>query len=441
MTKRGAGREVRGPVARFFRHRGTLAALAALAGVLATVAAFNLVPEQRFMETRVAHEFGTSDPQFARAMEGVLGARIDEGNSIQTLVNGDEIFPSMLAEIEGAERTINFETYIYWQGRIAERFAQALSQKAREGVEVNVILDAVGAAPMDRSLIARMEGAGVRVALFRPLRWYTLDRWNHRTHRKLLVVDGTVGFTGGVGIADEWTGDARSPEEWRDNHYRIEGQAVSGLQSAFAENWLEATGEVLRGENHFPAIQPAGALLTQPMKSSARSGSENVHLAVMMALASAERHVRIAMAYFVPGDIAMEQLLDLRRRGVEVDVIVPGEHHDVEFVRRASRHLWGPLLEAGVRIHEYEPTMYHPKVMVVDESFASIGSVNFDERSFRLNDEMNVNVYDEGFARTQIDLFEADLAASREVTLAQWRERPVARKALDWFWSLFRSQL
>ncbi len=425
----------------FFSNRWTIALGCLFAGVLGTVAAFNLVPEQRYLDRPVQHVFGVSDPQFPLTMEGILGARIDRGTSIQTLVNGDEIFPAMLGAIEGARQTIHFETYIYWDGEIAERFAEALSAKAREGVEVRIIIDAVGGAPMDERLIERMETAGATVVRFRPLRWYTLDRWNHRTHRKILVVDGIAGFTGGVGIGDEWTGDARNPDEWRDNHYRMQGPAVAGLQSAFAENWLEATSEVLKGERYFPEIDPDGGVATQPMKTSARSGSESAHLAVLMALASAERHVRISMAYFVPNQLAIDQFLQLRERGVEVEIVLPGEHQDVTMVRHASRQAWGPLLEAGVRIHEYGPTMYHTKVLIVDEGFASIGSVNFDERSFRLNDEMNVNVYDPGFVRTQIDIFEADLALSREVTFAEWQARPLREKVLDRFWSLFESQL
>lgn len=425
----------------FLSNRWTIAFGCLLLGALATVAIFNLVPEQRYLERPVQHAFGVSDPQFPLTMEGILGARIDRGTSIQTLVNGDEIFPAMLGAIESARETVNFETYIYWDGQIAERFAEALSAKAREGVEVRIILDAVGAAPMDTALVDQLEEAGASVALFRPLSWHTLDRWNHRTHRKILVTDGTVGFTGGVGIGDEWTGDARHPDEWRDNHYRLQGPAVAGLQSAFAENWLEATGEVLKGERYFPVVDPDGEVATQPMKTSARSGSESAHLAVLMALASAEGHVRISMAYFVPNQLAIDQFLQLRERGVTVEIVLPGEHQDVTMVRHASRQAWGPLLEAGVRIFEYEPTMYHPKVLIVDEGFASIGSVNFDERSFRLNDELNVNVYDAEFARTQIDIFEADLALSREVTLAEWEARPLRQKLLDRFWSLFESQL
>src|SRR5688572_7153191 len=224
-------------------------------------------------------------------MEGALATRIEPGNRIETLVNGDEIFPAMLKAIAEARSTINFATYIYWSGQIAEAFADALSERARAGVRVNIILDFVGSLEMDERLIRQMEAAGVRLIQFRPLAWYSIDRFNYRNHRKVLVTDGRIGFTGGVGIADKWKGDARNPNEWRDTHFRLEGPVVKGLQSAFAENWLEATGEVLRGEDHFPALAEAGNVAMQPMKSSPFSGSETLHLAQMLALSAAERHI------------------------------------------------------------------------------------------------------------------------------------------------------
>jgi cardiolipin synthase len=398
------------------------------------------LPAEPELERVVGHAHSAADASFRQTMEGVLASRIESGNRIDTLKNGDEIFPAMLKAIAEAQRTVNFSTYIYWSGEIAQAFADALSQRARAGVRVNVMLDFVGSLPMDERLIEQMRAAGVRLIHFRPLHWYSIDRLNYRNHRKVLVTDGRIGFTGGVGIADKWKGDARNPNEWRDTHYRMEGPAVDGLQSAFAENWLEATGEVLRGDAYFPRQAEAGTIAMQPMKSSPFSGSQSLHLALMLAMSAAERHIRIGVAYFVPSETVLAQILDARKRGVEVEIVLPGFWTDTEEVRRASRHFWGELLQAGVKIYEYEPTMYHVKIVIIDEDWTSLGSANFDERSFRLNDEINVHVFDRGFAAEQIRIFDEDKSRARPVSLAAWERRPLHIKASDWFWSLFRSQ-
>jgi cardiolipin synthase A/B len=410
-----------------------------LLGAAGSVGAGSFIPDDPALRHALEHTYSAAQPEFTSTMQGFLGEPIEAGNKIETLANGDETFPAMLKAIAGAEKTVNFETYIFWSGEIAERFADALSERGRAGVRVNVILDYVGSIPMEQRLIDRMRNANVRVIRLRPIHWYTMDQLNHRSHRKVLIVDGRVGFTGGVGIADQWRGDAGSPNEWRDNHYLIEGVAVAGLQSSFTEHWLEATGEILRGGDYFPDLKRPGFVSLQPMKSSPFSGSEQIYLGLMMALSAAEHHIRIGMAYFVPNEAALEQILDARRRGVEVDIILPGTWTDTEEVRRASRYFWGQLLEAGVKIYEYQPTMYHVKIVMVDENWATLGSANFDERSFRLNDETNVNVYDRGFVLQQIALFELDRSRSRPVTLAQWQGRPMRVKISDWFWSRFRS--
>lgn len=413
-----------------------LALLAALVIIL-----LNLLPERREVRQPIPHEFAVSDPQFLRTMASVFDGEVRAGHSIETLVNGDEIFPPMLDAISGATETINFLTYIYWSGDIAERFAHALADKAREGVEVRVLLDWVGSIPFEQRLIDIMEGGGAMVHRFRPVHWYSLDRVNNRTHRKLLIVDGTVGFTGGVGIGDKWMGDARNPDEWRDNHYRVSGPAVSDMQAAFAENWLEATNEVLQGDRFYPEQPQDGEIRAQHVKSSPNGGSRSMHQMMLMALAGAQSHIRIAMAYFVPDDVMIAQLLDARRRGVEVDIIMPGGETDVPVTRHASRHFWGPMLRSGMRIHEYQPTMYHPKVLIIDDYWTTIGSANFDERSFRLNDESNLNVHDRGFAQTQIDIFDEDMALSREITLEEWENRSLWQRFVDWGASLLRTQL
>jgi cardiolipin synthase len=286
-----------------------------------------------------------------------------------------------------------------------------------------------------------MTGAGVRFQRYRPIHWYTLDRVNNRTHRKLLIVDGRVAFTGGVGIADNWLGNARNPDEWRDTHYQIQGPSVAAFQAAFAENWLETVGETLQGKKFYPPLEPAGALRAQLILSSQPNGSADMELMMLAAIAAAKDHLRIGMAYFVPDQIALQQILDARKRGVAVDVIVPNSLTDVPIVRKGSRHFWGQLLEAGVRIYEFQPTMYHPKLLIVDDVWTSFGSTNLDERSLRLNDEATLNVYGQDFAQTQIDLFNEDLRRSRQISLAEWLSRPVSEKVTDWLASRLHTQL
>jgi cardiolipin synthase len=406
-----------------------------------SIIALNLLPERREVREAIPHQFTVSDPQFLRTMSSVFGADLKAGHRIETLVNGAEIFPSMLKAIAEAKTTINFLTYIYWSGEIAEVFAEALAAKARKGVEVRVLLDWAGSIPFEQRLIDKMDEAGVMVHRFRPLHWYPIDRVNNRTHRKLLIVDGNLAFTGGVGIGDEWRGDATNPEEWRDNHYRVEGPAVSDMQAAFAENWLEASNEVLQGDKFYPVQANYGRLLAQHVKSSANGGSGSMHQMLLVALAASRSHVRIATAYFVPDSVMIDQMLDLRRRGVDIDVIVPGDKTDVPMARRASRHLWGQLLRSGVRIYEYQPTMYHTKLMIADDLWVTIGSANFDERSFRLNDESNLNIYDSVFAKEQIEILENDRKLAREITLEEWEGRSAWTKLWDWGASLWKTQL
>jgi cardiolipin synthase len=414
--------------------------VALVVGASATIVVLNMTNAGSNNRAMIEHRYSTADPQFLRTMNATFSTGIVAGNRIDTLLNGDEIFAAMLGAIREARDTINFETYIYWDGMIAEEFATTLAARAREGVEVRVLIDWVGSQPMDPELVTMMTDAGVRFERFRPLRWYSIDRVNNRTHRKLLIVDGRIGFTGGVGIADKWLGDARGPEEWRENHYRIQGPAVAQMQAAFAENWRKAAAEALMGERFYPELAQVGDLAVQLVKSSAPHGSQDLHQMLMMAIASATDHIRIGMAYFVPDDLSIAHLVNARRRGVEIDIIVPGELTDKDVVRKASRHFWGELLRAGVRIHEFQPTMYHSKFVIVDDRWVTLGSTNFDERSFSLNDEANLNVYDEPFAREQIRVFDEDLRRARMITLEEWENRPLLDRARDYAWSWWRPQ-
>ena len=417
---------------------GTLAVI--LTTLLVAVLVSNLTTGEKTIDYQIEHRYGIDDPRFVRSMGTLLGPAILPGNRVTALCNGDEIFPAMLAAIRGAERTITFETYIYWSGSIGKEFGDALAERARSGVKVHLLLDWVGSGKLDRSILRAMEEAGVDVVKYHPPRWYRLGRLNNRTHRKLLVVDGTVGFTGGVGIADIWSGNAQDPTHWRDSHFKLEGPAVAQMQAAFIDNWIETRALVLHGEEYFPALVPAGDQAAQVFKSSATDGSESVRLMYLLSLACAARNIRIANAYFVPDDLAVATLVAARRRGVEVEIIVPGRHTDSEVVRDASRSRWGPLLEAGVAIYEYLPTMYHTKVMIVDDLWTTVGSTNFDNRSFRLNAEANLNILDSGFAGSEARRFDEDKAKSRRVTLEQWRRRPWQTKLKDSLAGLFRLQ-
>lgn len=412
-----------------------------LVTALATLLLTNLFSGKVSVERKLEHLYSIDDPQFVRSMGTLLGPGLLPGNRVDTLVNGDEIFPAMLAAIGAAERTITFETYIYWSGDIGKSFADALSERARAGVRVHVLLDWLGTAKMDDDLLQELQAAGVEIEKYRPLRWYNVARMNHRTHRKLLVVDGKVGFTGGVGIADTWSGHAEDTEHWRDTHFRLEGPAVAQMQSAFLDNWLELRPEVLHGDDYFPPLESAGGATAQVFKSSFGEGSESTRLMYLLSITAAEESILLSSSYFVPDSAAIEAFVAARRRGVHVEIIVPGAEIDSELVRQASRGLWGPLLEAGVEIYEYQPTMFHVKVLVVDGLWSSVGSTNFDNRSFSLNDEANLNVLDAEFAAQQRRVFEHDREQSRRVTLADWQNRPRSEKCQEWLSGLVRGQL
>lgn len=389
----------------------------------------------------ITHLYSTGDPQFAQTMGSMLGPGIVGGNRFTALSNGDEIFPAMLGAIENARQTVTFETFIYWSGVTGQKFAEALAARARAGVKVHVLLDWIGSGRMDPGLITAMEEAGVQVIRYRPLRWYNLHRFNNRTHRKLLIVDGRIGFTGGVGIADQWNGDAQDPRHWRDSHYRVEGPVVTQMQAVFMDNWIKATGKVLHGIEYFPVVPPAAGGTAQMFSSSPSGGAEGMKLMYLLAITAAERSIHLSSAYFVPDAMARDALVAAVRRGVKVQIITPGPHIDIETVRRASRARWGDLLEVGVEIFEYQPTMYHCKMMIVDERFVSVGSSNFDPRSFGLNDEANLNIVDAEFARQQIAVFRRDLSQSRQITFAEWRERPWLEKVAEHAASLLGPQL
>jgi cardiolipin synthase len=401
----------------------------------------NFLTGEKRIERRLTHLYPLASPQFAQELSVLLGPQLVTGNRVTTLLNGDEIFPSMLDAIRGASKTINFESYIYWSGDIGRAFADALAERARSGVVVNVLLDWLGSVKMASTLLDEMRAAGVTVYRFHAPAWYDLARLNNRTHRKLLIVDGRVGFTGGVGIAPKWTGSAQDADHWRDSHFKVEGPVVNQIQSAFLDNWIKVSGEVLHGVDYLPPIAPAGTTSAQMFCSSPTGGSESMELMYLLAITASVVSIDLSAAYFVPDALTGKALLAAVRRGVRLRVIVPGTHIDSEVVRLASRALWGPLLEAGAQISEFQPTMFHCKVMIVDGLLVSLGSTNFDNRSMRLNDEATLNVLDRDFAAEQAVIFEADLLRSRRISYAQWRRRPWMQRCGERVATIFSSQL
>lgn len=425
----------------FLKSRVAVAGLASFLTLFVGFVAINLAPGEKRLEHEVAAPYAVKDEAFARAMGTLFGPPLVAGNRVEPLENGAQIFPAMLAAIRGAQRSVNFETYIYWSGRVGTAFADALADRARAGVPVHLILDAVGSGKIDANALKTMRAAGVEIERYHAPSWHTLDRLNNRTHRKLLVVDGRVGFTGGVGIADKWDGNADSPDHWRDSHFRLEGPAVAEMQATFVDHWVATRGVLLQGEDYFPALAPAGDMRAQMIHSSVEDSAESVHILYLLSIAAARKSILLSNSYFVPDRLATAALVAAQRRGVDVQIIVPGPDIDSGMTRAASRREWGPLLEAGIAIYEFQPTMFHCKVMVVDDVWTSIGSTNFDSRSFRLNDEANLNVFDSTLAARERRTFDADRARAHRITLEEWRARPRWQRFKEWLADGLRSQL
>jgi cardiolipin synthase len=367
-----------------------------------------------------------------RVLEGVIGVPATEGNLVDMLVNGDRIFPAMLEAIGEAERTVDLLTFVYWRGTIGTRFAEALSDKARSGVRVRVLLDAWGCASIEPTLISEMEDAGVRIRWFRPLRRLQPTKVNHRTHRKVMIVDEEVGFTGGVGIADEWSGDARNEDEWRDTHFRVRGPAVDGLRAAFLDNWLETDPELLDAAiDRFPDQPQPGRAMIQCVRGASEMGWSDISTLLLALLQLAEERVRITTAYFVPDDELIERLCGASDRGVAVEILLPGPHGDKRFVQLAGQAVYERLLEHDVRIWHFQPSMLHAKVMTVDGLVANIGSANFNARSTELDEEVNLVALDPDVVRVLDRQFDEDLERSEEIEPGRWEDRSLGRRVLE----------
>lgn len=366
-----------------------------------------------------------------RTLEGLVGVPATEGNQVDILRNGAEIFPAMLDAIHAATETVDLLSYVYWTGKVADDFAEACIERARAGVRVRILLDAVGALQMNRDLAHAMEDAGCQLEWFRPPTTWKVWESNHRSHRKVLVCDEDVGFTGGVGIAKEWEGDARTPEEWRDTHLRIRGPAVDGLRAAFLANWAETDRPLIEGVDHFPEQPHDGDTTIQVVSCPSQVGWSDMCSLMAGLILTAEHHLHITSAYFVPDDHFRDLLCATARRGVDVDVCVPGPHMDKRVVQVAGQADYEDLLAAGVRIWQYQPTMIHAKVVTVDGLVGTVGSANFDSRSLRTNEEVNAVLFDPELV-TELDAhFAEDLSHSERIDAARWQGRSLFQRAQE----------
>ena len=376
-------------------------------------------------------ELALGEPSYFSTQEAYGGAPIVGGNSVEVLLNGEQIFPSIVAALRSAKRTISYAQYFYADGPVAREIAEALAERCRAGVGANVLLDSFGSMGIPGEYVELMRDAGCHVAWFRPLSPLAIRRYNNRNHRRILVVDGRVGFTGGSGVSRKWMGNGRVADHWRDTDVRVEGPAVEYLQAGFAENWLEATGMVLGGDAYLPRpVETRGDVYVQVVRSSTGGATTAMYTSLLLAMSSARKSVYITNPYFVLDAKMQDVLLATVRRGVKVVVLVPGAI-DHNIVRQASRAQFGEMLQAGVKIYEYSPALLHAKTMVIDGHWATIGSTNLDNRSLALTEELNVIVYDRGVGRQFEQIFLEDVALSNEVTYEAWRKRGFSAKFLE----------
>jgi cardiolipin synthase len=401
----------------------------------------NLATTEKRLLYRPRRLYTSGDADFRRALGILLGPPLVAGNKVTSLVNGTQIYPAMLNAIRTAHTNITFETFVF-RDDIGATFVDELSAAARRGVQVHMLLDWLGSRTMDSGLLAAARTSGCDLQIYHPPSWYHLGRLNNRTHRKIMVVDGTIGFTGGVGMGTEWREGLNGLPPWRETHFKAEGPVVAQMQAVFIDNWIKATGRVLHGAEYFPKLSnTSGDMEAQMFGSSPVGGSESMHLMVLLALTAAKSSIDIQNAYFVPDRLTVEALCSAARRGVRIRIIVPGRHTDARVGRWAAQGLYGELLRAGIQIYEYQPTMMHCKVLVIDGVWSSVGSANFDDRSFRLNDEANLNVFSEELAREQLKLIDADIQQSRLMVLRKWRHRKFGRRINERLALLLRSQL
>jgi cardiolipin synthase A/B len=403
---------------------------------VAVVVAIGLVIAQDQSVVRVRSAYTVDDPRHPSYIAALVGADPRRGNTYDVLANGDQIFPAMLDAINGARQRVSFETYIYDKGVVADQFTAALEAAARRGVRVRMVVDAIGSSTMDEKHVERLRAAGCHIARFNPIVWDSLEHVNYRTHRKILVVDSEVGFTGGVGVADHWLGNAQDKEHWRDTQVRIRGPILRLMEAAFYENFVEADGEEIPAlGDEVPGPDDQGPSIQ--VRSSPTGGSNDLKRLYMLAIASARRTIDITSPYFVTDESTDWSLQDAVKRGVRIRILVEGDITDAMPVKYASRAAYERLLERGIELYEYQPTMMHTKAMVVDGLWSMFGSANFDNRSLELNDELNVAVTNRGLAERLLQDMAEDLQVSKRITLDAWRRRGMLMKVRERFWSVF----
>jgi len=398
------------------------------------------------LAVREIPEIALGEATFFPTLEAYSGAPIVGGNRVEILLNGDETFPAILREIRNAKSSITFAQYLYEDGSIAREFAEAFAERCRAGVKAELLLDSHGANDIPSDLVDLMRDAGCEVEFFRRIEaagilfpWKIL-RYNYRSHRRILVIDGKIGFTGGFGISDDWTGDGRTPDHWRDTNARIEGPAVKFMQAAFAESWLETTGKAIGGNSYFPRLEPRGNTPVQIVKSSPLGGSFQNYMLFLLTINSAKKSILITNPYFIPDDVMTESLVRAAGRGVQIQVLVPGKI-DSEITYTVSRGHYGPLLAGGVKIFEYDACLLHAKTMVVDGVWATIGTTNFDNRSFALNQEINLTIYDTGVTQRLEQIFQDDLKYAKPISYEEWKSRGIIERIVDLFAFPVKQQL
>jgi len=389
----------------------------------------SMVPSDQRDHYKFSPGFSVEDPQFRRALDSV-GSVMVGGNSAVLLENGDGVFPAMVKDIREAKVSVSFETYIFKPDKAGRLFADAMIEAARNGVQVRLLIDGHGGSFGD--LQEELEAAGVNCKVYRPVQLYTLYKVSRRSHRKLLIVDGKIGYTGGFGIDERWLGNAADKTEWHDSAVRVTGPVVTQMQSIFSENWTYTTGEILAGDTFYPIPETTGSMQSQAIKASKGDSSSLPKMLYYMAIQAARKSIHIQNAYFLPDEQIRTALVVAAQRGVDVKVMVPGTHIDIPMVRLASRFHYGPMLKGGVRIYEYQPTMMHSKTLVVDGMFSTIGSINFDVRSMSKNAEESLSFYDRSFAETMEAMFQRDLKLCEEMTYEAWKDRGVAARFTEW---------
>jgi len=402
----------------------------------AAAVAFLLMIAQDQETLKVRSAVSADDARNSAYVAALVGGALSKGNHYDVLTNGDQFFPPMLDAIRGARRRISFETYIYDDGQVASEFTKALEDAARRGVHVNLVVDSIGASGMKSKAMKRLEAAGCHIGSFHSIKWYNLEEVNYRTHRKILIVDGSIGFTGGAGVADHWLGHAQDKDHWRDTQIRMRGPIVRLAEAAFYENFIETDGAVAPElDDPQSEVEDVGHSLA--LRSSPTGGASDLKRLYLLGIASARRTIDITSPYFIADESSNWSLQDAVSRGVKIRILVEGNKTDAMPVKYASRQAYERFLAMGVEIYEYQPTMMHTKAMVVDGSWSMFGSANFDNRSLELNDEFNIAVSDRDLAKRFTDDFEQDLRVSSRLQLAAWRQRPRIEKARELFWSYF----